>query len=380
MKKILENQHEVRIERENNALNDERLTQTLQTELGKGQYPYSRQWKSWYMGAVIFGFIGGALSFSTEVFAFAWLTYFDPLPKYVAVIVAGIIAVALAALIEWLKRGANDSFFFVLVFRRKFDGFNFVKMVFIMCISVSASFYACTLIPKAAAKVTAAQVDLIDMDSIKNDYAARISTQLAAVNLFTEEKKSSFANKAQAELNAMHTAKDSAIVRAERENSSRTAAALADGTAWGWTIGFFSLGLELLFVLAYWYSKNYLYKSALERDMLADEKTPTEPVNTNPVVTQFVPPNDDEAEQAPKAEARRPIGFEMPTVNVPIIDKTETTTHFVNTQSVGNMVSCAHCEQGFEKRTTFHKYCSDKCRIEANEKRTGKTLKIVKKS
>lgn len=372
MKKILENQHEQRIIVENNALEDERLTATLQTELGKGQCPYSRQWKSWYLAAVFFGFIGGALSLITEVLAFAWLTYFEPLPASVALLLAGAVGVLLAGLVEWLKRGANDSFFFGLVFRRKFDGYNFVKMLFIMAISISTSFYACTLIPKASAKITAAGVELIKVDSIKSSYEQRISTLSASMESVRSNAKSWNAGVAavseqQKTLDKLYAAQDTATAKAETENTRRLRQSVAETTDWGWTLGFFSVALEVLFMLAFWYSKNYLYKSALERGMIedaeAEQEIPTESVITERVITQPVPPIIKDADQAPVA--RKPIGFEMPTVKIPIIN--EATTQPVNTQSV-NMPQCHNCNDTYTKNAAHQRFCKNACREEWHTK------------
>lgn len=38
----------------------------------------------------------------------------------------------------------------------------------------------------------------------------------------------------------------------------------------------------------------------------------------------------------------------------------------------GKIANCVHCGQPFERRTTWHKYCSEACKIKAYEQRTGK--------
>jgi hypothetical protein len=40
---------------------------------------------------------------------------------------------------------------------------------------------------------------------------------------------------------------------------------------------------------------------------------------------------------------------------------------------------CAHCGKEFEKRTTWHKYCEELCKIQAYELRTGRKWRGARK-
>lgn len=46
-----------------------------------------------------------------------------------------------------------------------------------------------------------------------------------------------------------------------------------------------------------------------------------------------------------------------------------------NSYAMSKTVNCVHCSQPFERRTTWHKYCSELCKIKAYEVRTGKQWK-----
>ena len=46
-----------------------------------------------------------------------------------------------------------------------------------------------------------------------------------------------------------------------------------------------------------------------------------------------------------------------------------------NSYAMSKTVNCVHCSQPFERRTTWHKYCSELCKIKAYEVRTGKKWK-----
>jgi hypothetical protein len=44
-------------------------------------------------------------------------------------------------------------------------------------------------------------------------------------------------------------------------------------------------------------------------------------------------------------------------------------------KTVSKITDCVHCGTQFERRTTWHKYCSELCKIKAYELRTGKKWK-----
>lgn len=49
-----------------------------------------------------------------------------------------------------------------------------------------------------------------------------------------------------------------------------------------------------------------------------------------------------------------------------------------NSYAMRKTVNCAECGKPFERRTTWHKYCSELCKIQAYEQRTGKKWRIKK--
>lgn len=53
----------------------------------------------------------------------------------------------------------------------------------------------------------------------------------------------------------------------------------------------------------------------------------------------------------------------------------ETFNAMRNSYAMSKTVNCVHCSQPFERRTTWHKYCSELCKIKAYEVRTGKKWK-----
>lgn len=59
------------------------------------------------------------------------------------------------------------------------------------------------------------------------------------------------------------------------------------------------------------------------------------------------------------------------------LEKSGTTGHNAmrNSYAMSKTVNCVHCSQPFERRTTWHKYCSELCKIKAYEVRTGKKWK-----
>ena len=373
MTKIPENQHEARIERENNLLSDAALLRTLQGELDKGQHPYSQQWRAWFISATIFGFVGGVLSFITESFALGYLLHFQQLPPALAMAIAVAVGCGLAFLIEYMKRGANDRFFFNLVFRRKFSGYNFLKVLFIMAISISASFYACVLLPSA---VPSAPVPLISTDSIKSEYAPRIATLTASVESLRTNAKSwnggvKSVTDNQKELDRLYAAQDTALNQAYIENTRRQTAAIATAQGWGYIIGYFSIGLELLFILSFWYTKKYLYNSALERGLLAGSNDDRLDDEYN---TDLLEKHIDDADPHKAPEARTIVkGF---------INDDRPNDDRLNDDRLNDdrrKKQCKHCGESFTYKHWNKQFCSDECRVKAWELAHNKKFTPKKK-
>ena len=401
----LANKHEEKISVQNELLQDERLTAIVRSELGKAQQPYSAQWRWWYLGALGFGYVGNFWSFTTQAGAVGYIAYAmlgGAIPNGLAVVVSGAAGIGLSALIELMKRDANDKFFFKLVFVRSFVGHQFGKVIFIGSISVAISFYACTLLPQALHSVPAA----FDASPIQAQYAPQIAEAEAMLATY---KKQSWKGRYSSEtlaliteqanrLDSLRKAAATAAADAQRDYDTHNQRTAAEQTAWGWMLGWITAGVELLFMAAFWFTKRYLLNSALERGLIEaqvdtpdDKKAAQSPPqleqNEQRIQLRNASPSAASDEIAPLTPRRR-IGFLIPTPIAPIINEQDApldaatqcvTQSQTEAPKPHNSRDCAHCSKAFTYKTTWQKYCSEACRVASWEKRNGKKFRTKNK-
>ena len=272
-KNILQNQHEERIASANEELNNEHLSNRVVKQIKKANRPYSRQWKDWYMGTRIFSYLANVFSTITQCFAlfmFATATITNT-PTLFGI---AFLSINLALLIEYLKRGAVDKFMFAFVWQKNFNKITLSKWLFMSLISVGASFYACTQLPKTYTKLTAS-IPKIDSTSITAVYQDQIAIQEKVLESQRSERKSdgrlrygvsTKIDKTNARIDSLYKAQEAALLAAKIDYDNIVKEQADKDEAIGYLLAYFSIGLELLFALALWYESSYLYKCALERN------------------------------------------------------------------------------------------------------------------
>jgi len=390
MKKILKNQHEERIALKNDELNDAHLSTKIEQQINKANKPYSKQWKDWYIGTKLFSYIANIFSSLTQCFAlfmFATAT----ITGTPALLGVGILSVTLALLIEYLKRSAVDKFMFSAVWQKDFKGGTITKWLFMSLISVGASFYACTQLPKTYTQI-ANPIPPVDTAAVVAIYQKQIATQEKVLESQRSERKSdgrlrygvsAKIDKTNERIDSLYKAQGDALLSATQAYQTAVDEKANKDESTGNLLAYCSIGLEVLFALALWYESKYLYNCALERNLLGDEDT-TEHIIIEKVeglekevkdldVVEVNPLEEGKGHEAPHITSkRRPIGFEIPTKskNGHRSDGDRSTTITVR-EIKSNERECAHCKKVFQYKHWNAKYCSDECRKKAWELRRG---------
>lgn len=401
MKKILKNQHEERIALKNDELNDAHLSTKIEQQINKANKPYSKQWKDWYIGTKLFSYIANIFSSLTQCFAlfmFATAT----ITGTPALLGIGILSVVLALLIEYLKRSAVDKFMFSAVWQKDFKGGTITKWLFMSLISVGASFYACTQLPKTYTQI-ANPIPPVDTAAVVAIYQKQIATQEKVLESQRSERKSdgrlrygvsAKIDKTNERIDSLYKAQGDALLSATQAYQKAVDEKANKDESIGNLLAYCSIGLEVLFALALWYESKYLYNCALERNLLTEDDTIKTPKIEPTPVEPPTPINADTGHIAPTPSARKPIGFEIPQkqveelptpsrgieVNTPIKSKNgdrsdgDRSTTITIREIKSNERECAHCKKVFKYKHWNAKYCSDECRKKAWELRRGDKL------
>lgn len=326
--KLFENPHE-EVEKMNSAeLKEAQLNKSLSRELARGQAPYSDSRRPLYRVAAAFSWLSNGYSFLTGGFTASYLFYLQLgfMPKGWALTTAISGGVIAALLLETAKRSANDQFFFEVVFIKKVKSGAWPAVLVTAIISISASFYAATKIPKAVA----ASPELVNVDSIQNYYQQIIQGKNQLIAEITEKGtwKGTLTQinqqtllELQQNIQGIETKRDSSLAVANLENKTRLSTALVTNEQNGQLLGWMTIGSELLFIGCFWYQKRYRYKAAAERNFLQDADN-MQPNNMG----GFVPPKNPIID-------RHKIGFELPFMTA---NKTPQTT--VITDDTANVV------------------------------------------
>lgn len=387
MKKLLENQHEIRVEQGSTVLENAALAKAVEREIEKGQRAPSSKWRGFYLAAIGMTILGACYSAFTEVVAFSDLLTIPGAPG--GVLIAVIVACLLGLLIETTKRTANDAFFFGWVFRRRTEKAALVKLLLVSVISVSASFYACVVLPRLAAEASPTPPP-VDVGTIEADFAGRIAKINEAIALYSFKKKSTYMRDAQNDLENAIAARDSTLSAARMENAAAAASAAAAAERQGWTIGYIGIGFELLYLLSFFYQKLYLRSAAFELGILDpndhanddhanDDRSNDDRSNDE---RRTPPPIDDKPEDKQPGPRTVVMGFRRgPAETEPNIEpKPEPTPEPIpEVQPKSGQKECPQCGGLFTGKHWNKTYCSDKCRGEAWEARTGAKLKKGKK-
>lgn len=290
--------------------------------------PISEQWGAAAKAALTFTWVGNSYSLLTGSFAIGVILYTQligmttPLTAaFFAVLFGG----GIAFLIEFSKRKANHNYFKDVFFDSPSVGV-LVLVVFLMAVSITASFYASYRLPLAASPTP----NYVDVELLRMEYNTNIEELKITAKNFEDAREwkgrisSEDAKKVDQynkDIQRLKDEKRQAIANAEKENKERWEQHEAEKTSQGYLLGYISIALELLFIFCFWAYYKYL-------DLCRKERTPTgatqQQINPN-----YTPPPSQKPSQ-------RGIGFEYKNKDIkneqnPVITSDNTYTQIVKT-------------------------------------------------
>lgn len=229
----------------------------------------------------------------------------------------------------------------------------------VMCVSIAAALYGAKELPgviypepqpaKDGAAVAALDKDI---ERVQTDIE-RTTNKLSSTENWTAENRT--LPRLQKERAHFVELRDAAAKEANERSATDHATAKAERSAKVEKLQIYSVSVavvaELLFLLCTAFLLYYLFRQYAEN----------EPKNEAP---QEAPQTNQGAQtQAPVLRSMSAnLVAEKPIYKV----------------SAAPGATCDHCGTGYQKRTTFQKFCSEGCRVAAWEGRTGRTLKNTK--
>lgn len=291
--------------------------------------PYYEKHQKTKILALIFSYFLNVLSIST---AFYFL--YSLLVGLTGKILAIILVLVLLIFLEQFKRILLSSIAQRYYQFIKISTFGALLALLVFSLSAFFSYKGANL----AFKSFSSTPSLINTDSIQNAYTAKIDSlgarQKELLNIkykgTTTRTAAKTAGKVQEELLMLQNEKQEELKIARLANEEKLLSFTDSTQSKGFYFALLALIFDLSLVLCLFYCELYDFRSLAEFGEVA--------------TTAAVPPH-------------------------------ETSTKF--THKKGN---CLNCNSSFEKTVPNKKYCSESCRIEAYEERTGKKLKYKPKS
>lgn len=307
--------------------------------------PYLVEYRPLYLAAVAFGFLCNALTGAAG--AYALYKLFTPaLPLWAGVLVA----VVLAASVEALKRATAERVAVSYLRESALSALAAVSVVLIALSTYAAYWGAETAIVEAHGSAPVERSDSLTAHHIATIAAAREAIAAASTQKRADgslpasarrqiERAQKQIERAQQRIDAIERATDARNARIEQ---THTATATGRGTAFGLV----ALFAEIALICCIFYANYYQHRALVEAlgGGGGGEKQQQQTARAFSVPPQQAPNGAHES-----GSARRPIGFHRQGV-------------------------CRRCGGEFAARTTWQVYCSEACRVQAWEERTGKAL------
>jgi hypothetical protein len=291
-----------------------------------------------------------------------------------AITAATAAGVVLSLCLEFGKAEFNGVFWVELYKFASFKKGAFFALFFLSVLSVGSSFYGSTLIPTL--KQDSTILDVTKYDNQKDVILAQIvAAQKGSTyrGILTKQghKQITDLNKQLENVTAASVQyiqrydTSAANFNTEKENLKKY-------------LGFFSLSLELLFLIANSFYFYFAYRCFLELDIDDNTNLDFVPAELKPFVTPpaaaapapaiVATPAPSFCEVTPTAAPVqvRQIGF----YPLPIEDKEQTLPLLVNAHGL-RVCSCANCGKDFVKNSYQHKFCAETCKLEHHAKKHG---------
>lgn len=286
-------------------------------------------------------------------------------------LVAGAITVAALCALELSKRETSGRLFNDFLQFGKLSATLLLVVIGLAGISTACSYFGAQ---RVVLELTPAPV-LVNPDSV----TAPLRTQLASIDHQVADARKTKWNgttttRSQRTIERLTRQRETILaelVRVQQRTDSRNDATEQRHTSTteinASTFAAFTATCELLLVLCLFYLAYYDFRSFAEYAKGIEGKRPAQ-VGFN-TAASFVPSSNGNGHATSSSAERRPIGYAYANRDA------RAQTQNVITENVDHLRTCGNCGTQYVYGHARQRYCSDACRIDAWQKKTGKMLR-----
>lgn len=316
------------------------------------------------LASIALSYVCNVFSGLTTMIASTFIIYqsLSSIDHYFALIVALIFSLVLVCIIETIKRHSLKEFIIDAIQYKKAN-FGLAFIVLLFCgVSILSSYKGAKLLPE----LTKVEPNLINVDSLQTAHQKQIAD---ATILHTYKPTKTLTKRGSVIISDMQQEKRQAIAEAKATNKERSEANKSNIELDSTLFAGIALSVELLFIISFLFSMHYYFKCYLENIAVSQEQKQTSTnistteneFSTNNVQDENIVQrgNATEAAEAPKAEAKKQIGFK-------VYDNEK--------RQLGTRI-CKHCGKGYTHKHNRQKFCTTACRMEYHKaKRAAKSV------
>lgn len=282
-------------------------------------------------------------------------------------IAAGTITAVLLFLLEAAKRYTWSAVFKNYWQYSKLSGGLLAVSLLLFSISLCCSFFGAKKLYSTAAVVQTDSTSTRIIETLTAQIKGIDSDIKTAKKMKWNGKVTGEGQKALAALQEQKANIVTEITRQRQRQDSSTDLATESKQIEAWQVAIITAVAELLFLLCAGYIQYYDWRSFVE--LATDHSAP--PAQYKPINTDSF--NGHSATISNEIDQRQPIGFKLPGDDITkIVNENRTTTPAAKTKEAR---SCEHCQQAYIYNHRKQRFCSDLCRREAWQKKTGKVLR-----
>ncbi|SFF48105.1 hypothetical protein [Thermoflexibacter ruber] len=342
---------------------------------------------------------------------------FENMPKGVHPIVLWGIAILLSILlivllvgIEMIKGNLSNTFFRNKVIKNKNKSATLVGLVGMMTISILISAVGGAVISLKTSDKTGEikNIYLSQSDSIRNYYQTKIQTLQAEINATNQLKasrlkrspmwgltkeESNTLNHNKTQLAKLENQLQSDLLSLKSDYQGDMTKNLMQSTNAAWVVAGIVFVLEMLLLWAYSFQWEYRAEAKAEAVNFQVLELEKKASSKNEPKIEKIDNDYDKMKEVLQQLINGQQNFQIASTNAPVqpqkvgykfglqavhneAEKLKPQHEFVLRE--GNRV-CLHCGNLYEYKIHNQKFCSEKCRVEAWQQKTGKVLKKAKK-
>lgn len=345
---------------------------------------YFERWRHFNTSAMVLSYVCNFLSSVTAftILSFLFYSSFNGVFPVAAVIpLSVLLSLLVVAIMEAMKRFSTANFLRGIFQEKKTNSLLLGLVLFCCGCSVITSFYGAKNIPNLTRKQPVeVQPNITNKDSIKAFYSGLLATKQKTINNYLPSIKMSgtarkTVAKLESEITSLHLKMETALNQASKKDSQNVVATKtinrqavenfkAAQTSEGYNLTLIALSFELVFLLCLIFNWLFYWNCYIERASTGGNQ-------------QAIDKQEKQPQQKQQPQQRPTIvqGFLQG-----LQPQKKDITSAVNTEAVKYTRHCGYCSAPFMHKVHNQKFCKEKCRISAWEKKVGKKLKKKQKS